>query len=315
MSFFKFTKKRLLVLLLTLEAYALCRGFGDAIQFFRAEHPNLTFGLPASVSFKLSDISELVFLWKGVACFAVSALFVKLCFSAVQSDIYTTLGLDEVRRKKIELDKQTRLLLDLLGSKSGITQIFPAHNDRPVEQQPYAKAIRDQLKNTRTIRMLSMAGYECFGKGPNALIYEELADRPGLAATFLILNPIEDNPIIDKRLVQLRHCDPAYTKVNFIRDINKTITAFSSIVTSDSRVNTNSGALKLGLLTCDPVFRLLIFDNCLFMSTYEEDAHGHHTPMYRIDAPEQEGHTSLYGSFVRHFDLLCSQAEFKAGVR
>ncbi|MBI5374129.1 MAG: hypothetical protein HZA77_01765 [Candidatus Schekmanbacteria bacterium] len=189
----------------------------------------------------------------------------------------------------------------MLNKQSGIKKIYEDRLRVAAINQQYSRDVMEELSHSETIKLLSIAGYEYIGKGEGeSLFYDVLRERNWIKVESVILNPDNDE-VINERIHQLRKILPPYTKEDLKKEICNTIDKFKTLnkIRSDRTV-------QLYYCKFHPIFRLIILDKCLFMSTYEIDRHGHESPVYKIDkvTEDNKDNLSLYDSFNNLFDKL-----------
>lgn len=196
----------------------------------------------------------------------------------------------------------TKELLDNISNKAGIKQIYHSKRGVPAICQPYSSEVMKKLADSRTIKLLSIAGYEYIGKGEGkSLFYDVIRERHYVNAELILLNPTNDETI-SERISQLKRQDQSYTNDQLKNEILETTKKVK--VLEKTR---NDESIKLYYCKFHPIFRLIILDDCLFMNTYEMDYHGHESPVYKIDKLQPDNITdclSLYNSFYNLFDNI-----------
>lgn len=207
---------------------------------------------------------------------------------------------------KIEPDKvkEVEELVHLLDGKAGIKKIFTAKRNSPIINQPYSSEILKRIPNSRNIKILCIAGYEFIGKGEGTSLLYDYFRQHWITADVILLNPenINTRPI-QERLSQLKENDTPYSAEKLKKEISATADKIKTL--KSIRLD---GTVELHYCKFHPIFRLIILDDCLFMSTYECDLHGHEAPVYLIEKAKPEG-LSLYNSFVNLFDNIKNHSE------
>lgn len=205
--------------------------------------------------------------------------------------------------KKQDDPAKTKELLDNITDKAGIKQIYPGKRGTAAIYQLYSSDMMKSMGNSQTIKLLSIAGHEYIGKGEGAsLFYDVIRERHWINIEIILLSP-DSADTINERISQLKQKDSSYTSERLKQEILET-TNKVKILTS-TRNNDNS--IHLYYCKFHPIFRLVIFEDCLFMNTYEMDYHGHESPVYKIDKVPSDNIThrlSLYNSFCNLFEHI-----------
>lgn len=195
------------------------------------------------------------------------------------------------------------VLLHLLDERSGIKRIFEGKKGTPALQQSYSDDILSEVSSSKTLKILSIAGYENIGKGElYSLLYGTLLRERALNIEVILLDPNNGERTINERISQLKFINPSYKSADMKDEINKTIDKLNELKTSRN----NDESVKIYLYNQHPIFRLIICDKCLFMNTYESDLHGHESPVYKIQKilDSDEHKLSLYKSFLNYFEKI-----------
>lgn len=226
--------------------------------------------------------------------FVVAVIFAGIANVSLDFYVKSYLGIF----KEIDL-VQTKELLDNISNKAGIKQIYHSKRGVPAVHQPYSSEMMKSLANSRTIKLLSIAGYEYIGKGEGkSLFYDVIRERNYVNTELILLNP-DNNDTIKERIFQLKKQNQSYTDVQLKNEILETTKKVK--VLKNTR---NDESIQLYYCKYHPIFRLIILDDCLFMNTYEMDYHGHESPVYKIDKLLPDNITdslSLYDSFYSLF--------------
>jgi hypothetical protein len=233
---------------------------------------------------------------------ALSILFGILAHFGIKSIILADLNFfTDTRRDREAINE----LIRTLDEKSGIERIFNGVKEIPAIHQKYALDIMSEIKKTTSIKLLSIAGYENIGKGESrSLLYDYIRSNPNIDVEAIVLNPDCKN-VCEERVNQLRHSCPNYTIEKMIYEINETLIKLKML--NDSRKGTSS-KMNNYIYNYHPIFRLIIFDHCLYLSTYERNLHGHESPVYKIiNISENDiNRSSLYASYLNYYNKIKS---------
>lgn len=263
--------------------------------------------IPPSVGLKVSTAinTPYSFITPFVLKFVGSFIFAIISHVSLQAYAFY----DPQRPGNIgEQDKtQVATLLTLLDERSGIKRIFDCKKKTPALQQSYAEDVLAEVSSSKTLKILSIAGYENIGKGEYSLLYEVLRKKWDLDIEIILLNPDKGKTTIHERISQLKVINPSYKFADMKAEINKTI---DKLITLKASRN-NDGSVRIYLHDKHPIFRLIICDKCLFMNTYESDLHGHESPVYKIVniLDSDENKLSLYKTFLNYFEKVKNVSE------
>jgi hypothetical protein len=226
-------------------------------------------------------------------CALIFSVLSHLCLENYVTDRFANSGLQQ----GTELYEMKKQLGEILAAKSGIQIIYPGGQNVFMKEQSYARALLDEIKHTRTIKFLSIAGYENIGKQEDSLFFNALRENAGIDLEIILLSPSADG-ILNERIEQLQRVHPRYSKQDVKHEIEKTVDAIKLL--TRARNCSNIGAY---FYSKHPIFRLIIYDRCLFFSTYENDLHGHESPVYKITrvADFEDEKLSLYKSYENYF--------------
>lgn len=190
-------------------------------------------------------------------------------------------------------------LAELLDTKAGLQRIYPSSRGVPAYKQPYSSDVCGSLKETTEIRLLSIAGYEYIGRGEAlSLFYDALREKYWIKAEIIILDPTNEDTI-NERIQQLKRIDASYTGDMLKKHIEETTKKCKLL-----KQSRGDDSIKLYYCKFHPIFRLIILDDCLFMSTYETALHGHESPVYKIDKENSPEKLSLYNSYLNFFEKI-----------
>ncbi len=215
------------------------------------------------------------------------------------------IAIQQVVRERIqstgsERDKNLEQLKGLLEGHAGISKVYPAQVKTPALRQPYADDVVAQAKKSRSMRLLTIAGYEFIGKGDESLLLQTLKDGGPSEIEIVLLKP--DDPktkvVFDERVEALRERDSAVSSQKIQQQVKDTIARMAEVRTTTGK--------RVEVIQCSqhPIFRILLFDDCLFVSAYRRGAHGHESPMFRIERHVDGGHVTWFESFERYYQLV-----------
>jgi hypothetical protein len=135
-------------------------------------------------------------------------------------------------------------------------------------------------------------------------------ERPDLAVEVIILDPDENSAsaeVIGPRLKQLRKRDSRYTSEQLRTHIRKTISTMERL--KHIREEQNSAEVAVYTIDHHPIFRLLVLDDTIFLSTYENERHGHESAVFMFErVAEESGRESLYAAYAAYFEAMRSGA-------
>jgi len=240
------------------------------------------------------------FLWhaRGVAeeLFFCAAYSYLIC-------VLLTVFIKTVKVPSISTNKYQALVLYLVD-RLGIVHFYSTHLKQTVTDQDYASDMQNAVLMTSKVRMLCIAGYEYLGKGEDALLYKAINSRSNMKVEIIVLNPETGMAVINQRVNELRERDNTIRVAQIVDHIDKTL---GTIVDLNTRRTMSIDAYRC---KWHPIFRLLICDDVLFMSSYGRLAHGHETPVLRIEreAPDKSGADTLYRSFENYFESIKSNS-------
>lgn len=190
-------------------------------------------------------------------------------------------------------------LLELLETKAGLKKIFQTSIGNPAFKQPYSSEVLRGLAATKKIRLLSIAGHEFIGRGEAfSLFYDFLKENHWMKAEIIVLDP-DDQETIKERIEQLKKTNGSYTAENIKEQILSTTEKCKKL----NSIRGGDNSIELYYCKFHPVFRLIILDETLYMSTYETDCHGHESPVYKFDKSNCE-RLSLYNSYSNLFEKI-----------
>lgn len=283
----KITPRRFDILVWTLILWFIWLNPSDFKQL-----PSLQFNIPFGISFNASDLPKPVFLkFFGAGIFSV--------ISHISLHIYVKEYLGFLKTKDPE---EVKNLLKLLEERAGIKKIYEGKTGEPAIHQSYVIDMMNELAHTRSLKILSIAGYESIGKGEGKSLFYDSLRSNNINLEYILLSPTDD-VTIDERINQLKMKDHTYTNKELKDQINKTIERLRTL-----KLARGDDSIKGYFCKFHPIFRLFIFDRCLFMSTYEVDRHGHESPVYKIDKVNDNdpaaANLSLYETYSNFFEKI-----------
>lgn len=308
---FKFSIGRALWFFSSLSLFTVWHGF----YHLRLVWPKLTLAavtLTMGGGIKVDVSGADVVAARAIASFVLGGTLSFLVQKLIQEKSQWYLDTESTRRADAAATEESERLAELVYKRAGMKQIYASDPTLPVNRQPYAQDMRHFLATTRRLRVLSIAGYEFLGKGHGSLLYSILEDNPHIAAEVIVL--VNDgspaaNKVIEARRQQLLKRAPEYTKDRFRQDITSTISSLTRL--AKLRREQNAAEVKIYTISTHPIFRLVILDDWLFMSAYEDECHGHESAMFRFErVPEDEEseRMSLYPAYNAYFEALLAGA-------
>lgn len=301
-----FTKRprRYLWVFLTFALFCVWGGFRNYL--YTATHSREILG---EVTFnqegaKFSFPALLTFIWallfsEGTAKFAFSAL---LSFTICAADSsFTTKRIKEMLFFTAD-DNLNTLILVL--SQCGVARAYRTEMELQTTKQHYASDIRASAAASKTLRIMSIAGYEYIGAGTDSLLYSLIKSRPEINAEFIFLDPIKGGDVLADRVERLKRRSPTLTVDTIKGHIHETTRLLQGLQPD------REGGFSVWQCECQTVFRLIILDDCLFVSAYKSDAHGHESPMFKINKFDQTGKmtTDWFDAFEQIYTLIKSKS-------
>jgi hypothetical protein len=236
-------------------------------------------------------------VWRGLLSLAIGIVLPE----AVGAMISEEKGLPEGTKEKVDS------LVGLLEERAGIVAVYPAELHKAISDQPYAQPILKALNESSTLRILSIAGYEYLGKGAESLLYKTIAKKPGMGVEVIILDPDKGMDVINERVACLKANRENTLSVS---EIQRQIGAMRRTL-STLKGNGRPGSVELCHCKHHPVFRAILLDDCLFFSTYDANAHGHETPVFKVERQKEKA--SLFEAFDQLYKN--TRAQSKKGIR
>ncbi|MBF0233932.1 MAG: hypothetical protein HQK65_12965 [Desulfamplus sp.] len=241
----------------------------------------------------------------------VSSLIVGIIFDVILNNYIAKhpLGVEAFRDAG---SQELKEFFILLKNKTGIKKIYKNMQGIAINQQ-YADDVITEAKRSKNIKILSIAGYEYIGKGNKSLLFSTIAQQAETIVDVIILDPLEGQNIIFERIKALRQRDPNYTVDSMIKEINETKNQIYQL--KKQKDQDDDGKIGLYYTKNHPIFRLVILDTCLFMSTYPRSYHGHESPTYKIlkvaeaKSHPDEQNISLYETFLMLFEHIKKEAK------
>lgn len=157
-------------------------------------------------------------------------------------------------------------ILQIIGFFSKILPPkFRKSFDREYKNQKKAlRSIRKDAKNSTTLRVIAMKGDTFSNPGAAGELHDLLINGPKIQK-YLISNP--NNPYVAQRAKELEN-------QNLKMGIQNSIGCFEEIITKNSNIELRKHNEILR-------FRLIIFDNSLYLSFQSTDTPGRYSPMQR----------------------------------
>jgi len=176
----------------------------------------------------------------------------------------------------------------------GAIEAFP-QSQRPDD---YKSSVIENLHSSRSAKLLLLSGYTMFYDNEHYLLDEIGAIGKSTEKEFsvLLLNPYSSafksrGSVFVRRLRARSNTDPAH-----IRKMSEYIQRAIDIRKQLEKLLPHA---KIAYYDSQPTWRLHIFDNYLFMSSYDEDKDGHLTEAFRIPNTHP-----MYKAFNIYFDRL-----------
>lgn len=298
------TPARLDILVWTIILWLVWVTKADWAEFFPLlKNFNVVISLPFSVGLKASTpINTFASFYSPVVWkLLVSSLFATA--GNVTLQLYTFNSPRTGSNIAISDQPEIAELLKTLDELAGIKKIYNCQRQTSALRQQYAADVLQEVARSETLKLLSIAGYENIGKGEGtSLLYETLRKERTLDVEVIILDAEKGSDVINERVSQLRHSNPDYNAEQMKIEISNTVKMIHKLQISRG----NDGSVNGYLYNQHPIFRLIICDQCLFLSTYEMNLHGHESPVYRIQRadPLNKDRLSLYGTFLNYYNKI-----------
>ena len=148
------------------------------------------------------------------------------------------------------------------------------------EQDEVVKKVAGKIDDSTTCRFMLINGYHNF-TDPDSLIRVALeSKKKSLNLKLLMLDPFSS--YAKKRAdVLLPETDERLSQMRYIRDFFKVLDKVDALKKAGASVECKVYCSK-------PFFRLYLFDkNDLIFQAYQDNMHGHHTPMYHYIAKQR----------------------------
>jgi hypothetical protein len=240
----------------------------------------------------------LLFSW-GFRKFLVSAILGFLICAADTG--FTSKRIREMMHFTTEDNVNT---LVLVLSQCGVSKAYRTERGLQTTKQHYASDVRAAAAVSQSLRMMSIAGYEYIGAGTDSLLYSLIDSRKEMTAEFILLDIEKGKSVIANRVERLKSRDPTITSEKIVSHINETIRLIRGLTSN------RTGKLSIWTCACPTVFRLVILDNCLFVSAYKSNAHGHESPMFKIEKVDDKGYPSdWFDAFEQIYNLIKARSE------
>ena len=288
---------------LTLSIFCAWGGFRDFIETGKSAKEHLGEVIINQEGIKVSGLAILEFLNAsifslGMGKFIVAAL---LSFLICAADTgFTTQRIKEMLHFTAD-DNLNTLLLVL--SQCGIARAYRTETLLQTTKQHYASDICAKVSGSKSIKIMSIAGFEYIGAGVNSLLYSVIEKRPDMEAEFVLLDADKAGHVLADRVHRLRERDPTVTEETLKGHIAETKRLLGGLRTS------RTASFSLWLCSCPTVFRLIILDDCLFVSAYKSNAHGHESPMLKINKHDTNGSiTDWFDAFNQMYTVIKSRS-------
>jgi len=186
--------------------------------------------------------------------------------------------ISEISPGHTSADERKRFLLEGI-QEAGVESVHKYEKDVPTRQQKYADSIRSAAGMTKQIRLLTIAGFEYIGRGPDSLLYDVIKQHPNIDVEVIILdeNCTEGKLVVADRTSKLHLRDENYDEKSLCEHIQKTSECLKKL-----RLSGRSGKFEIRHIGTNPIFRMLIFDEEMWVSAYEQNVHGHESKLFRI---------------------------------
>lgn len=196
-------------------------------------------------------------------------------------------------------------MLLMLLEKSGITQIYPSKQKVQITEQPYAIPLRESVATSKSVRIMMIAAYEYLGKGRDSLLLKLLQDHPDKNIQVILLDVTNGSDAVQSRIGKLRDRDDSYTDDVLRGHVEATKKALQRLKATPER----KGTVELKFCKHQPIFRLVLLDDCLYVSAYMAGAHGHEAPIYRVGKCPDGKNETFYNAFESLYSHYLALAE------
>ena len=196
-------------------------------------------------------------------------------------------------------------LLLIVLARSGIEKIYEGKTDVHAINQVYFKDMMNEAGKTRSLKLLFISGYEDVGKGSTNSIFFDFIRSATIPIEIIMIEP-NNSEVIGERVEQLKKCNPSCTVEAYSKAVSETFDQLRTL-----KKNRIDDSLNVYHCKFHSIFKLAIFDDCVFMSTYEVDLHGYEAPTYKIDrvSDPNADRTSLYDTFSDLFGKIKKSSE------
>lgn len=309
------TGKRWLIATFALIIFIACGGARDFYLLVTEISKSLgalswSASLPWGLSVELpSGQNSLTVIGKTFFSVVSSWLFVSLFLKAQDKRFEELFNYYEEKEKGAKLE----FLIEMLRKKSGIQEIYSPEIGKPLTQQDYVSDVEEAYAKSNRCWLMTIAGYEYIGRKKKSLLWNWLKTNDHVSIKVILLDADKAQPVISKRAEDLRKIDNNYCARQLKEEISQTENLLKELAVR-RKPHANAATINLFKTSLNPVFRLLIFDDTMFVSTYERNCHGHESPLYRIIKPDalDGDQLSLFNSFEALFDNVASQSQHVA---
>ena len=139
------------------------------------------------------------------------------------------------------------------------------------ERNVVAKTISEKIKTSKTCRFMLVNGYHDL-TNPESAIKIALESRKDLDLKLLLLDPF--SMYAKKRADRLLpETDEYLSQMRYVRDFFKVVEKIESLKSASNNIDYR-------VYCSNPFFRIYLFDEEFIFQAYQNDKHGHETPMY-----------------------------------
>jgi hypothetical protein len=241
---------------------------------------------------KLLEITPKDFVWViGLVFLTVLYLALVLVAGWLVSGAVTAHIEEIIRDSLVAKDKfignADRLAAEL--KKMGFQELVPVNHGNTRGKATTLDSctlIRDEAKLSKSIKALTIVGWEYFG-GRNSVLHPMLHDNPTLSVEVVMVDPRKGERVLKERAAKLS----AHKSITF-----EVLRAHSQEVEKEVLALNQNGETRAGVYHYPRKlpFRLLILDHCMFMSLYCPDCEGHEAAMFKIGRRLEDGNNSVW---------------------
>jgi hypothetical protein len=105
---------------------------------------------------------------------------------------------------------------------SGISNIYDAVPRKAVKEQSSAQHIIEAVTKAKSLRMMTIAGFEYIGKGRDSLLFETISKNSQVKLEIILLDATKADHIIKERVRTVGSQDSGYTEETLKREIDST---------------------------------------------------------------------------------------------